>query len=183
MPTSGWADVLKDPVTYTRCWPMPITVQAAPGSRWRVCSVLATRVPTPPPTTSRCSTPRWRSCPSRGARPMSTGIWRCWYAPTPPVPSSRTNAGHMQRGDRRSTSGCISDLLHLFVIRPVQVPRRALLVRPGWLGWLPQEPTDVIGDVAPDDVLPSDNARRGNASTQVRVGMSDRWSLISGRPR
>jgi hypothetical protein len=43
-------------------------------------------VPIPPATTSRSSTPRWHSCPSRGAPQMTRVSGRCWYAPTPRKP-------------------------------------------------------------------------------------------------
>ena len=62
-----------------------ITAPAGVGSRWPNCCARARPARTPPPTTWRCSTRRWRSSRPRCGPATSTGRWRCWCAPTPPA--------------------------------------------------------------------------------------------------
>src|SRR5439155_15706534 len=76
---------------FTRC----IASSTRPASIWPPCCVPATPAPTPPPITSRYSTPPWRSCPRRSETVSASSRPRSSPAPTRPAPhtNSQTRCG------------------------------------------------------------------------------------------
>lgn len=76
----------------TCCACLSITARPGPGNPCPSCCARVTPAPTPPPTTKKPSTKRWRRSPASTSAGAGSAR-RCWSAPTPqaePMSSSTT---------------------------------------------------------------------------------------------
>ena len=109
----------RSPSATTHCWRFWTARRSPAVSRWPGCCAKATPAPTPPPTTSRSSTSRWRRC-----RPSGVPTWILrWSEPLFRWSVSQGSA----QGWAVVTRSCG---------RGLEPAGRAAVCRPPWLGWL-----------------------------------------------